>query len=185
MNLMGFAISLFLGALALSTSAQAQNFGGAFDGLSNSGEPVQIEADKLEVVDNENTAILTGNVSVVQGTTILKAGRIKVTYLRNGGSENGGIRTIEASGGRVAVRSGENKATADKAVVNMQTEIVTMTGDVIISQGTNVVNGCFLKVNLKTNISEFKGCGSGPVQGQVGNKPSGRVKIVLQPKSGG
>jgi len=176
-----FLMSLIAGVMLFSVQSYAQNFGGAFDGLSNSGEPVQIEADRLEVVDNENTAVLTGNVSVVQGTTILKAGRIKVTYLRNGGSENGGIRTIEASGGRVAVRSGDNKATADKAVVNMQSEIVTMTGDVIISQGTNVVNGCFLKVNLKTNVSEFKGCGGST----TASKPSGRVKIVLQPKSGG
>ena len=181
MRQLGFILALLTGAFLLAAPSFAQNFGGAFDGLSNSDEPVQIEADRLEVVDNQNTAVLTGNVSVVQGTTILKAGRIKVTYLREGGSENGGIRTIEASGGRVAVRSGDNKATANKAVVNMQTEIVTMTGDVIISQGTNVVNGCFLRVNLKTNVSEFKGCNNQ----QTTSKPSGRVKIVLQPKSGG
>ncbi len=173
-------IMSFVGSFMLFiASASAQNFGGSFDGLSNTGEPVQIEADKLEVIDNDNTAILTGNVSVVQGTTILKAGRIKVNYLKNGSSENSGIRTIEATGGRVAVRSGDNKATADKALVNMETEIVTMTGDVIISQGSSVVNGCFLKVNLKTNVSEFKACNSS----QTAKKSNGRVKLVLQPKN--
>ena len=173
--------SIVLFIIGLMGSANAQDFGGAFQGMSNTDEPVQIEADKLEVIDNKNLAILTGNVSVVQGTTLLKAGKITVYYLNknNAGANSSGIREIIASGGRVAVRSGDNQATADKAVVNMQSEIVTMTGDVVISQGGNIVNGCFLKVNLKTSVSEFKACGN--TQQTTG----GRVKMVLQPKSGG
>ena len=40
----------------------------------NGDEPIQIESDKLEVRENENKAIFTGNVSVTQGPTILKSG---------------------------------------------------------------------------------------------------------------
>ena len=167
-------------AVAFTPPAFTQDFGGAFKGMSNTNEPVQIEADKLEVLDAQNKAILTGNVNVVQGSTILKAGQITVFYLSsNSSGSNSGIREIIASGGRVAVRSGDNLATADRAVVNMQTEIVTMTGDVVISQGENVVNGCSLRVNLKTSVSEFKACGSGSNQG------GGRIKLLLKPKSGG
>lgn len=168
-----FVTGIFLSGwiIALSTAAHAQSFGGAFEGVGDNDEPIQIEADRLEIVDNENTALLTGNVSVVQGTTILKARQIKVYYLRGDEAKQSksGIKRIEASG-KVAVKSQENRATADRATVNMVTEIVTMSGNVIMSQGNNVAKGCEVVVNLKTNVSEIKQCG-------------GRVKLLLDPKS--
>ena len=158
-------------------ASYAQSFGDAFGGMGNNDEPIQIEADKLEIIDDQNTALLTGNVSVVQGRTILKAKTIKVFYLKQSESNksNNGIRKIEASG-KVAVRSGDNHVTANKATVNMVTEFVTLSGNVLISQGNNIVKGCEASVNLRTNVSQVKPCknqGSG----------SGRIKILLDPKS--
>lgn len=170
-------IFAFLIAAALFPAATfAQSFGGAFDGMGDSDEPIQIEADKLEIIDNENTALLTGNVSVVQGTTILQAKQIKVFYLRGKEADHSksGIKQIVASG-KVAVRSKDNRATADNAVVNMVTEIVTMNGNVFLSQGNNIAKGCKVTVNLKTNVSEIKPC--------AGAGSNGRVKILLDPKS--
>lgn len=180
MNKTAVFFTLFMISFAtvamLPAQSVAQSFGGAFDGIGNNSDPIQIEADKLEIIDNENTALLTGNVSVVQGTTILKARQIKVFYLRENeqNKSQSGIRRIEASG-KVAVRSQNNLATADKATVNMVTEIVVMSGNVLLSQGNNVAKGCKVTVNLKTNVSEIKPCSSS--QGQ------GRVKILLDPKS--
>jgi len=172
------AVSM-LAFLALGlVSASAQSFGGAFAGVGDNDQPIQIEADKLEIIDNENTALLTGNVSVVQGTTIMKAKKIKVFYLRSDESSKteSGIRKIEASG-KVAVRSEDNHATADFANVNMVSEIVTLTGNVFISQGNNIAKGCKVTVNLKTNVSEIKPCASSSGSGK------GRVKLLLDPKS--
>lgn len=172
-------LRMFMLAAAVIIPVQlvhAQSFGGAFDGMGDSDEPIQIEADKLEIIDDENTALLTGNVSVVQGTTILKARRIKVFYLRENEANQteSGIRTIEASG-KVAVRSQDNLATADRATVDMVTEMVVMSGNVLLSQGNNVAKGCTVTVNLKTNVSEIKPCPT--------SSGSGRVKILLDPKS--
>ncbi len=163
--------------LFMAGSALAQSFGGAFQGMGDNDEPIQIEADRLEIIDNQNTALLTGNVSVVQGTTILKARQIKVFYLRDDqrGETNSGIRKIEASG-KVAVRSDNNHATADKATVDMTTEFVTLSGNVYISQGQNIVQGCIVTVNLKTNVSNVKPCGNT-------SSGSGRIKLLLDPKS--
>ncbi|MEM7215477.1 MAG: LptA/OstA family protein [Pseudomonadota bacterium] len=169
---------LFGASMCFAGAAFAQSFGGAFDGIGDTSEPIQIEADSLEIVDDQNTALLTGNVSVVQGTTILKAKRIKVFYLRKNqsGQSKSGIRKIEASG-KVAVRSGDNFASADKAIVDMISEVVTMRGNVFISQGNNIANGCRLTVNLKTSVSEIKPCAAASGSG------SGRVKLLLDPKS--
>ena len=52
----------------------------------NGKEPIEIESDKLEVLEQENKAIFTGNVSVTQGPTILKSGSMIVYYAKDGGS---------------------------------------------------------------------------------------------------
>ena len=165
-----------LSSIGFATSSFAQSAGSAFKGVGNNNEPIQIEADKLEIVDDENTALLTGNVSVVQGETLMRATRIKVFYERAGekGKTKSGIRQIEASG-KVAVRSGENKVSADKATINMISETVLMTGNVIVSQTGNVLSACKVTVNLKTNVSNVTPCTS-----SSGNE---RVKILLTPKS--
>ena len=164
-------------ALFFVSFAQAQSAGNAFKGMGNNDEPIQIEADKLEIIDNQNTALLTGNVSVVQGETILKAREIKVFYLRSDqqSKTNSGIRQIDASG-KVAIRSADNHVTADKASVDMIKEFVTLTGNVLISQGQNIVKGCIVTVDLKRNVSNVKPCG-GTSSG------NGRIKLLLDPKS--
>ena len=58
---------------------------GRLSGLKMSGdEPIQIESDQLEVREKENIAIFSGNVSVVQGPTLLKAGKLTVYYAKDG-----------------------------------------------------------------------------------------------------
>ena len=172
------AIAFTICALLVQLSgAQGQSASNAFKGMGNNNEPIQIEADKLEIIDNQNTALLTGNVSVVQGATLLKARQIKVFYLRSDqqSKTNSGIRQIEASG-KVAIRSEDNHVTADKASVDMVREFVTLTGNVLISQGQNIVKGCIVTVDLKRNVSNVKPCG--------GTSPgSGRIKLLLDPKS--
>ncbi len=167
-------VSVFLG---LSSVSQAQQLGNAFRGMGDNDKPIQIEADKLEIIDNENTALLTGNVNVVQGDTLLKARQLTVYYLRDNerGKTNSGIRKIVASG-KVAVRSADNNATANSATVDMLTEFVTLSGNVTISQGANVVKGCKVTVNLKTNVSKVQRCGDS-------SQGSGRIQLLLDPKS--
>jgi lipopolysaccharide export system protein LptA len=168
---------LISGLFLIVSTSHAQQLGNAFKGMGDNDQPIQIEADKLEIIDNENTALLTGNVSVVQGDTLMKARQIKVFYLRNEdkGATNSGIRRIVASG-KVAVRSAENRATADKATVDMVTEFVTLAGNVLISQGSNIVKGCKVTVNLKTNVSTVQPCGGS-------SSGNGRIKLLLDPKS--
>jgi lipopolysaccharide export system protein LptA len=163
--------------LASATTAGAQNFGGAFAGMRSSNEPVQIEADRLEVTDQQGVADFFGNVSVLQGSTLLKTKHLKVFYVRGAGATpgpNGNVRRIEASGG-VAVRSEDQRATAETATVDLQGQTAVLSGNVIISQGENVVTGCVLNVNLATNAAVLVPCQ---------NAGAGRVKMRFTPKSG-
>lgn len=162
----------------VADAAQAQNFGGAFEGMRNPDEPVEIEADRLEVIDQQGVAIFEGNVSVVQGSTLLKTRRLKVFY--EGGATAaegpaGNVRRIEASG-KVAVRSNDQFASADNAVVDMQRQEATLSGNVSISQGANIVTGCVLTIDLATNAATLEPCKSASERG--------RVKMMITPSSG-
>ncbi len=157
-------------------SALAQTAESRISGLRlNGGEPIQIESDKLEVREEDNLAVFTGNVSVTQGPTLLKAGRMTVHYAKDGGSAATGSSNIESLevDGKVYVKSDNQVATGDSGVFDMKTEVLVMSGDkVVLSEGSNVLTGCKLTVQMKTGRAQVEGCSK-----------SGRVQMVIEPGS--
>ena len=146
----------------------------ALQGFSqNRDQPVQIEAASLEVRDKDKVATFSGNVHVIQGDTDLrsktlvvyyeednpKAGAIKAAQPGPGGSSQ--IKRLEASGS-VLVTQKDQTATGDKGVFDMRTNTITLTGNVVISQGQNVLRGERLVVDRATGVSRMEG---GRVQG--------------------
>lgn len=157
-------------ALALASPAIAQEFGGAFTGFSpTSEEPIQIEADRLEVRDEEKLAIYQGNVTVRQGDTLLKSAELHVFY--SGGGQGAGaapsasLQRIIANG-RVIVQSQNKTASGDEAVFEMADETITLTGNVVLTEDENIVRGDKLVVNLKSGEAQMQG---------------GRVQTILVP----
>src|SRR3954452_18428691 len=83
MKIVLFAIS-GLALLAAASTGHAQNFGAAFTGFdTGSNDPIQIEADNLEVRDPDKLAIYSGRVKVRQGNTVMEAPELKVFYTGN------------------------------------------------------------------------------------------------------
>jgi lipopolysaccharide export system protein LptA len=169
----------FLGALiafamlaALPLSAPAQDFGAAFAGFdTGSEEPIQIEADRLEVRDPEKLAIYTGNVKVRQGETLLEAPELRVFYTGEAtveGPPGSKVSRIEA-GPSVTVSSSDQTASGSRAVLDMAQDLITMSGNVVLTQGPNVVRGERLVVNLKTKQGRMEG---------------GRVQTLITPSGG-
>lgn len=170
----GLAIPLLL---AMSGSVWAQAASERITGLKLSNDaPIQIESDRLDVREQEGTAEFNGNVSVVQGPTLLKAGKLIVYYAKDGGSAATGsakIDKIEVSG-KVYVKSETQVATGDAGSFDMNSQVLVMTGNnVVLSEGKNVATGCKLTVQMKSGKAKLESCkGSG-----------GRVSIVIDPKS--
>lgn len=164
------------GLVALATlcggTAAAQDFGAAFAGFdAGSGEPIQIEADRLEVRDEEKLAVYSGNVRVRQGGTVLEAPELKVFYAGEavaGGPPGSQVSRIEA-GPSVTVRSEDRTASGAQAVLDMARDRITMTGDVVVTQGPNVVRGERLVVDLDTKQGRMEG---------------GRVQTLITPTNG-
>lgn len=171
------AISGILGVLCLLAGAGqglAQSAESRMSGLKLSGdEPIQIESDKLEMREQDSKAVFSGNVSVTQGATLLKAGIMTVYYARDGGSATTGSAAIDRLEveGKVYVKSNTQVATGDKGTFDMKSEVLVLSGkEVVLSDGPNVLVGCKLTVQMKTGRAQVDGCG-------------GRVQMSLTPGS--
>lgn len=175
-----FISAAIFAAIAAPATSMAQS-DSAMSGLKLSGNlPIQIESDKLEVKQNENIAIFTGNVSVVQGKTAMKAGKMTVHYAKDGGSAATGSSNIELIeiDDKVFVKSDTQTATGDSGVFDMKSEVLTLSGkEVVLSEGPNVLVGCKLTVQMSTGLANVDGCKDGQKPG------SGRVMMSLTPGS--
>ncbi|TCD16314.1 LptA/OstA family protein [Oricola cellulosilytica] len=175
------ALVIALGLMTTVVPAGAQS-GGRDTGLQLTGDqPVQIEGDELEVLEDQGRAVFTGNVRVVQGPTILRTGKLVIHYATDGSAGSSSsitsgasqIERLEATGG-VNIQSEKQVATGDRGVYDMGTEVLELTGKrVTLSEDGNVATGCKLTVAMKTGRAKLEGCGSG------GARPT----ILLQPRS--
>ena len=166
---------LLLATLPLLAVAPAlsQLSGAAPRAKSGSNAPVDVGADRIEVQDRSNRAILTGNVVAVQGNMTMNSARLTVLYANaSGGTTPGGtgtqIQRLEASGG-VRLRTPTETARSQFAIYDVPRRLVTMIGAVNLDQGANHVQGGRLVLDLDTHHAVVDGGSAGS------QSPGGRV----------
>lgn len=145
-------------AWAGPVAAQGTGFGNAQD----VNAPVEVTADSLQVDQKTGLAVFTGNVLIGQGAMRLSADRVTVTYAGDNAQK---ISALKAEG-NVTLASGEDAAEAKTADYDVESGNVVLRGDVLLTQGTNVLAGETVTVNLATGRANA----------------SGRVRSVLQPE---
>jgi lipopolysaccharide export system protein LptC len=125
----------------------------------NRDKPVQITSNTLEVRDKEKKAIFAGNVLLAQGEATMKSKTLDVYYDQDGesaGPSDQQVRRLEAKGG-VVVAQKDQTATGDTAVFDMRTNTVTLLGDVVSTQGQQVIKGERLTIDLTSGVSRVGG----------------------------
>ncbi|CAN7345266.1 LptA/OstA family protein [Mesorhizobium amorphae] len=168
-RLVGAASALLLLGLVPSF---AQSGATSQSGLKLSGDqPIQIESDKLEVRQADSVAVFSGNVTVTQGPTMLKAGKMTVYYVKDPNAAKGAAAGASAMTGsanidhlvvenKVYMKSDDQIATGDNGTFDMKTQVLVLSGkEVVLSQGPNVLKGCKLTVQMKTGLANVDGCG--------------------------
>ena len=142
----------------------------------NEKSDVFFDADRIEVQDRADRAILTGNVRVRQAGLTLNAARLTVAYAKGGRGANGvDVERLDASGG-VVVTSATETARGDIAIYDLTRRIITMLGDVTLLQRQNELRGGRLVIDLNTGRAVVDGRSiDGAPEGAIGTSGNGRV----------
>ena len=176
-------------ALLLATPLEAQTLTNSFGGLSQSSkDPIDIESDVLVVHDQQKYATFKGSVKAVQGTTTLRADQLDVHYVGGGDklaigkgtaealpdqgdqattpapppptAAEAKITKIEAKGNVIINSDQDQTTTSDWALYDVPAQMVTVGGNVVLTQGQNVLKGDRLVIDLKTGESRFENPGN-------------------------
>jgi lipopolysaccharide export system protein LptA len=153
--------------------ALSQQAGSAAKGGSNA--PVDVGADRIEVQDRANRAILSGNVEARQGNLTMNSARLTVIYANGGGGGSGTqIQRLEASGG-VRLHTPTETARSQFAIYDVPRRLVTMIGAVNLDQGANHVQGGRLVLDLDTHRAVVDGGAAGSQS--RGGRVTGRFTV--------
>jgi lipopolysaccharide export system protein LptA len=156
-------------ASALAVEQTAKLPANSYQGLGmSSDQPIQFESEQLEVHDQDKTAVFIGHVIVRQGTTVLKTDRLTVFYQGSPSGEGPQqVSRLEATGS-VLVTSANQTASGEAATFDTAANTIILTGNVVLTQGDNVIRGAKLQIDIKTSQAKMLG---------------GRVQMLIAPKS--
>lgn len=160
-----FAIVSLAGAALAAGTAQAQ--------LAAGKGPIDVTADQLEMVDAQHLAIWRGNVEAVQNGSRMVSDVLNV-YFQGKSSAPKPVQTVNPRAGGVAsvgsdwgavdhliadghvfFVSDTQSARGDHAVYELTPDTITITGDVVVVQGDNVIKGDKVVIQVKTGHADI------------------------------
>ena len=181
MHMRSFGIILALSFAAGSAGmAQVQQQGStsALKG-HNGNAPVDVTADRIEVQDRADRAMFVGNVHATQAELTLDTDRLTVAYSNKPGGAAGStgnvqIHRLDAAGG-VVVHSPSETAKGDFGIYDLDRKLITLIGNVRLTQKNNIVNGQRLVINLDSGRAVVDG--GPPGVNSSGGRVSGHFTV--------
>ena len=151
----GIALILILAAGPAQGAAVPEEIG--FD----AEQPIAVNADSFAADLQGETGTYSGNVLVVQGAIRLRADEVMVT------APDGRATRMEARGG-IVVESPSGTATGSLAIYDISSQIVRLTGNVVLTNDANVMRGNVLEVRIADGRATLSGGmgANGQEQGQ-------------------
>ncbi len=149
--------------------------------LTVTGGDLRIETDdetvtadeSLEYREKEQVVVARGNAIAVRDDQRVRADMMTGYFEKQADDKLELIRVT--ADGDVQVKSKDTMARGASGDYDLRTEIMTLNGDVKITNGENQFNGEVAEVNFDTGISKLLGSASG----------TGRVKSLIVPSAAG
>ncbi|HJW04089.1 MAG TPA: lipopolysaccharide transport periplasmic protein LptA [Azospira sp.] len=146
-------------------------------------KPVNLESDKVTVDDAKKVHVFEGNVTLTQGTLVIRGDRIVVTQ-DNDGFQKGVVygkpaRFKQKREGRDDYVEGEGLRIEHDA----KTEKTEFFDRAYVKSGQDEVRGHYIQYDSLTE--QYLVTSAGQKTAAPGEPPSGRVRAVIQPKKQG
>ena len=158
-----FAASVAMTLAGSAAVGQSQQSGMSALKGHNSNAPVDVTAERIEVQDRADRAIFAGNVHATQAEMTLDTERLTVAYSNKPGGAGGAggsggvqIHRLDAAGG-VVVHSPSETAKGDFGIYDLDRKLITIIGNVRLTQRNNVVMGQRLVINLDSGRAVIDG----------------------------
>jgi len=142
-------------------------------------QPVNLEADRVDLDDAKKEAVFEGNVTLTQGTLMIKADKIIVKQ------DADGFQYGIAYGSPAHFRQKREgfddfiEGFSERLEYDGKADKVQMFTNARIQRGRDEVRGDYISYNAITEF--FQVIGGGKTAATPGN-PQGRVRAVIQPK---
>ena len=132
-------------------------------------QPIELEADKVELDEQAGTSTYSGNVQLKQGNLLLQAEQV-IVYLKNND-----ITRMLARGNPARLNDQlKDDSLVEAAATTMDYDVtkeeILMTGEGMLNQNGNILNNDRILYNLGTGTLSAGGIDS-----------EQRVKVILQP----
>jgi lipopolysaccharide export system protein LptA len=140
--------------------------------------PIEVTGDTLEVLKPQQKAIFSGSVVAKQGDVAIKSDKMTIYYKEKdekSADKQNGISKVETVG-NVRLQTPKESAKGDNGLFDVEKNIITISGHVVLVSGENSVNGDKLVYNLTTEQSTLVS------NSQVVGTKNGRVHGVFTPK---
>ncbi|MEO7252574.1 MAG: lipopolysaccharide transport periplasmic protein LptA [Arenimonas sp.] len=156
------AVNTLLLAALLPFAAQAKT--------SDRNAPMDVEADRTDaMLGDDSDSILTGNVRITQGTLDVGADRA-VIHRKSGDISEVTLTGTPATLKQLADNGEQMNAHAQQIVYTLSSDLVVLTGGVVIEQPRGNLRGETIKYDLKTGRLDGGGDGK-------------RVQMRIMPKT--
>ncbi|MGI9404393.1 MAG: LPS export ABC transporter periplasmic protein LptC [Hyphomicrobium sp.] len=134
--------------------------------MTDPNAPIDLEADRLDVDDNAKVAKFHGDVRAKQGDFVVRTSSLHATYAgtaglaltpddsgQTGSKQPTTLTRIETRGKVIVTSKEGQKAVGDWAVFDVKKNAVKLGGDVVLTQGKNIVRGTRLSIDMTTGKS--------------------------------
>ena len=114
--------------------------------------PIKVTGDTFVIDEAKGQATFTGNVEIVRSGLTVWAQKVVIEY----GSGVEDVQNMVATG-KVRLKTKDQDATGDRATFDPATQMLHMTGNVVVVNATGTLTGPSLTVNLADNSTVFEG----------------------------
>lgn len=156
-------LSLLLSTQVFSTLAYSKS--------GDNQQPIHVEADRLEVRDNDNISIYTGNVKLTQGSLEIQSDQLTLYF-----DKNKILTLMKMAGSPATLRllndsNQEITGEAMKMEYHEPESTLLLFDKAKLTQGADVIESNKINFNIDSNNMEA-----------VGVEPDNRVRMLIQPK---
>ncbi len=140
-----------------------------------SAQATLIANDRIEYWQDRNLAVARGGAVAIQGPNRLMAQTVTAHFTPGANGKKPSVQSLDASG-EVRIEAKQNLAQAESASYDLSSNLVTLRGNVRLTQGPNQLNGEFAELNTQTGVSRILG-------NKDATKGQARVRALIIPNA--